>query len=311
MFDSDEDGDFTESSIFDLDSAPPPPDGQHSPRSRRWKQPGGSLTNALPVRARAFSAPSVRSSSIPGSRQVAFAATRESEKPLGMYGSNHETNSSYPLETDGEDDQDLIIRDDDDEDNHDEDDEQNSYTVWDEEQHDLSHSGHVDVTPTSRTSAEFMEDELDLASGEEPSPAQRVSSHDVSSSRWSDSEFQSNGESGEDTPSSTRSLPWGNDFSDCCSSDFISWNRTFSTMRLTWSSLLTHCFCWCRRRCGSCQQSPLFCLYTSCAEYIPLSVDSSDYSLCYFCSCPANFNNLVLYHLGEQIIGGSKYPNSN
>jgi hypothetical protein len=212
MIDSDDEGDFTESSIFDLDSAPPPPDGHHSPRSRRWKQPGNSLTNALPVRKRAFSAPSVslvRSSTMPSSRQVAFAASRDSEEQMGMHGSNDDT----------------VVRGHDE--HEDDDDDQNSSKVGNEEQHDISQSLPDDVTPNSRTSAEIMEDELLSCDAGARSPTPRLSSHDVSSSRWSDSEFHSTGESGDnDTPSPTRSLPWGNELPDCCSSEIISWNRT-------------------------------------------------------------------------------------
>jgi hypothetical protein len=231
MIDSDDDEDFTESSIFDLNSAPPPPDGHHSPRSRRWQQPGGSLTNASPLRKRAFSAPSVsivRTATMPSSRQVAFAASRDAEEPLHMQDASNDETSSSP-ENDADDPQ-LCLDDDDEE--KDEDD-QSSPTFGNEEQDDIGLGGPDDATSNSRTSAEIMEDELTSphdAGRVDQSPTPCLGGHDISSSRWSDSESQSMGDSVDnDTQSPNRSLPWGNELPECCSSDIISWNRTSSS----------------------------------------------------------------------------------
>lgn len=251
MLDSDDEGDFTESSIFDLDSAPAPPDGHHSPTVRRWKQPTASLTNALPARSRAFSAPSIRvsSSNTPSPRQVAFATSRDSEEPLEPTNNaapddeelgrrkfedtdNNEQSSSSYCENDesvdvefkegsSESDEDFnfsretgtLAEGDDEEDT----------TTTTRHSRSLD-NGDEQVSPSNKNNIELMEEEL--SQGDEPVRTRRGSSHDVSSSRWSDSEFHSTGESGEETPSSTRSLPWGHNFPDCCSSEFISWNRT-------------------------------------------------------------------------------------
>jgi hypothetical protein len=255
MIDSDDDEDFTESSIFDLNSAPPPPDGHHSPRSRRWQQPGGSLTNASPLRKRAFSAPSVsivRTATMPTSRQVAFAASRDSEEPLAMHDSSSDETSSTP--EDDADDQQLCLDDDDEEDEDDEDD-QSSPTFGDEEQDDIGLGGPDDATSNSRTSAEIMEDELTSphdAGRVDQSPTPCLGGHDISSSRWSDSDSQSMGDSGDnDTQSPTRSLPWGNELPDCCSADIISWNRTSSPVLYFYPMVLVNALIYYHRVQGS------------------------------------------------------------
>lgn len=147
-----------------------------------------------------------------------FARSRDSEEPLGNNESSSVNEEPSSSQHDQDEDSDIESQ----EPLSESDDYENSRDTIVEVDEDTTISRQQD--DASKTSAEFMEEELSGSCG--PSPTRRVNSHDVSSSRWSDSEFHSMGGSGEDTPSSTRSLPWGHNVPDCCSSEIISWNRT-------------------------------------------------------------------------------------